>query len=153
MVGGDHGRVKTEPESSVYTPPDPSLDGLNRSSRSLTPPHTPLILHIHLHRLLPHFRLLLLPLAHRSQHRQTLLTPDPSRTPTRHPPHSIQHIGMSATVPNLNNIAAWLNHAMHYKKVHRPVPLEEFIMVGEGMEEARTLVRRYKRGRWGRWVE
>jgi len=45
---------------------------------------------------------------------------------TIHPP--VQIIGMSATIPNLNQLAQWLN-ADIYETVFRPIPLDEYIKV------------------------
>ncbi|KAM0921821.1 hypothetical protein ACQ4PT_006730 [Festuca glaucescens] len=43
--------------------------------------------------------------------------------------HGLQIIGMSATMPNVGAIADWLQAAL-YQTSFRPVPLEEFIKVG-----------------------
>ena len=45
---------------------------------------------------------------------------------------SIQIIGMSATIPNLEQIASWLD-ATIYKSDFRPVPLSEFYCIGDAV--------------------
>ncbi|XVF48493.1 hypothetical protein PTKIN_Ptkin03bG0194900 [Pterospermum kingtungense] len=45
------------------------------------------------------------------------------------PAHGLQIVGMSATMPNVEAVADWLQAAL-YKTDFRPVPLEEFIKVG-----------------------
>ncbi len=42
--------------------------------------------------------------------------------------HPIQIIGMSATIPNLNQLGQWLN-ADVYETIFRPIPLEEYIKI------------------------
>ena len=45
---------------------------------------------------------------------------------------SVQIVGMSATLPNLNVVANWL-HADLYHTTYRPVPLTEYIKVGNNI--------------------
>ncbi|XP_039027780.1 helicase and polymerase-containing protein TEBICHI isoform X1 [Hibiscus syriacus] len=45
------------------------------------------------------------------------------------PAHGLQIVGMSATMPNVEAVADWLQAAL-YQTDFRPVPLEEFIKVG-----------------------
>ncbi|OMO91013.1 hypothetical protein COLO4_18706 [Corchorus olitorius] len=45
------------------------------------------------------------------------------------PSHGLQIVGMSATMPNVEAVADWLQAAL-YQTDFRPVPLEEFIKVG-----------------------
>ncbi|GAB2275633.1 hypothetical protein Dimus_010390 [Dionaea muscipula] len=59
------------------------------------------------------------------------------------PAHGLQIVGMSATMPNVAAVADWL-HAALYQTEFRPVPLEEYIKVGnciydKNMEIMRTL--------------
>lgn len=53
----------------------------------------------------------------------------------RNPDVSIQLIGMSATLPNLNMLAEWLG-AEYYFTDYRPVPLSEHLKVGKFMYDA-----------------
>ncbi|GAB4837362.1 hypothetical protein Ancab_002239 [Ancistrocladus abbreviatus] len=57
--------------------------------------------------------------------------------------HGLQIVGMSATMPNVAAVADWL-HAALYQTEFRPVPLEEYIKVGntiygKNMEIVRTV--------------
>uniref|UniRef100_A0A803LBW8 Helicase and polymerase-containing protein TEBICHI n=1 Tax=Chenopodium quinoa TaxID=63459 RepID=A0A803LBW8_CHEQI len=57
--------------------------------------------------------------------------------------HGLQIVGMSATMPNVAAVAEWL-HAALFQTEFRPVPLEEFIKVGNNiydkkMEVVRTI--------------
>ncbi|KAK9142494.1 hypothetical protein Syun_011894 [Stephania yunnanensis] len=57
--------------------------------------------------------------------------------------HGLQMVGMSATMPNVSAVADWLQAAL-YQTDFRPVPLEEFIKIGnsiynKNMELVRTL--------------
>ncbi|KAL9230313.1 hypothetical protein vseg_005682 [Gypsophila vaccaria] len=57
--------------------------------------------------------------------------------------HGLQIVGMSATMPNVAAVADWL-HAALYQTEFRPVPLEEYIKVGNNifdkkMEVVRTI--------------
>ncbi|CAN6911688.1 unnamed protein product [Brassica oleracea] len=59
------------------------------------------------------------------------------------PAHGLQIVGMSATMPNVGAVADWLQAAL-YQTEFRPVPLEEYIKVGniiynKKMEVVRTL--------------
>ncbi|KAK6927419.1 DNA polymerase theta-like, helix-turn-helix domain [Dillenia turbinata] len=59
------------------------------------------------------------------------------------PAHGLQIVGMSATMPNVAAVADWL-HAALYQTDFRPVPLEEFIKVGntiydKNMKAVRTI--------------
>jgi DNA polymerase theta len=42
--------------------------------------------------------------------------------------NSVQIMGMSATIPNLNQLGQWLN-AEIYETTFRPIPLEEYIKI------------------------
>lgn len=48
---------------------------------------------------------------------------------------SIQLIGMSASLPNLNTLAQWLDSA-HYTTDYRPVPLREMVKVGNELYDS-----------------
>ncbi|XP_003384429.2 PREDICTED: DNA polymerase theta-like [Amphimedon queenslandica] len=48
---------------------------------------------------------------------------------------SIQLIGMSASLPNLNTLAQWLDSA-HYTTHYRPVPLKEMVKVGNELYDS-----------------
>ena len=48
---------------------------------------------------------------------------------------SIQLIGMSASLPNLNTLAQWLDSA-HYTTDYRPVPLNEMVKVGNELYDS-----------------
>ena len=54
----------------------------------------------------------------------TVTTTDVSKEINR-----VQIIGMSATLPNIDRIGAWLNAAI-YQSTHRPVPLVQYLKVG-----------------------
>ncbi|KAF8080568.1 hypothetical protein N665_0934s0009 [Sinapis alba] len=59
------------------------------------------------------------------------------------PAHGLQIVGMSATMPNVGAVADWLQAAL-YQTEFRPVPLEEYIKVGntiynKKMEVVRTI--------------
>ncbi|CAN6826846.1 unnamed protein product, partial [Brassica oleracea] len=59
------------------------------------------------------------------------------------PTHGLQIVGMSATMPNVGAVADWLQAAL-YQTEFRPVPLEEYIKVGntiynKKMEVVRTI--------------
>ncbi|XP_022754544.1 helicase and polymerase-containing protein TEBICHI isoform X4 [Durio zibethinus] len=59
------------------------------------------------------------------------------------PGHGLQIVGMSATMPNVEAVADWLQAAL-YQTDFRPVPLEEFIKVGntiydKNMDIVRTI--------------
>ncbi|CAH2077166.1 unnamed protein product [Thlaspi arvense] len=59
------------------------------------------------------------------------------------PAHGLQIVGMSATMPNVGAVADWLQAAL-YQTEFRPVPLEEYIKVGntiynKNMEVVRTI--------------
>ena len=49
-------------------------------------------------------------------------------------PHSVQIIGMSATLPNLSMVAQWLG-AQLFATNFRPVPLQEMVKIGQGLYE------------------
>lgn len=55
--------------------------------------------------------------------------PSSSGGTVRHASKNIQIIGMSATLPNLDDVARWLDAAA-YVSDHRPVPLSCFLKVG-----------------------
>ncbi|KAM7459401.1 hypothetical protein LguiA_036395 [Lonicera macranthoides] len=62
------------------------------------------------------------------------------------PAHGLQIVGMSATLPNVAAVADWLQAAL-YQTDFRPVPLEEYIKVGntiynKKMEIVRTISKR-----------
>nr|XP_043612753.1 helicase and polymerase-containing protein TEBICHI [Erigeron canadensis] len=62
------------------------------------------------------------------------------------PTHGLQIVGMSATLPNVGAVADWLQAAL-YQTDFRPVPLEEYIKVGntiynKKMELVRTMSKR-----------
>ncbi|KAL7596490.1 hypothetical protein Lser_V15G27853 [Lactuca serriola] len=62
------------------------------------------------------------------------------------PTPGLQIVGMSATLPNVNAVADWLQAAL-YQTDFRPVPLEEYIKVGNSiynkkMELVRTIPKR-----------
>ncbi|KAI3792695.1 hypothetical protein L2E82_06583 [Cichorium intybus] len=62
------------------------------------------------------------------------------------PTHGLQIVGMSATLPNVGAVADWLQAAL-YQTDFRPVPLEEYIKVGntiynKKMELVRTISKR-----------
>ncbi|XP_042498308.1 helicase and polymerase-containing protein TEBICHI isoform X2 [Macadamia integrifolia] len=48
------------------------------------------------------------------------------------PAHGLQIVGMSATMPNVSAVADWLQAAL-YETDFRPVPLEEYIKVGNAI--------------------
>ncbi|KAI7750051.1 hypothetical protein M8C21_005020, partial [Ambrosia artemisiifolia] len=48
------------------------------------------------------------------------------------PTHGLQIVGMSATLPNVGAVADWLQAAL-YQTDFRPVPLEEYIKVGNSI--------------------
>ncbi|XP_059460849.1 helicase and polymerase-containing protein TEBICHI isoform X2 [Corylus avellana] len=66
------------------------------------------------------------------------------------PAHGLQIVGMSATMPNVAAVADWLQAAL-YQTDFRPVPLEEYIKVGntiynKKMDIVRTISKQYDLG-------
>ena len=51
------------------------------------------------------------------------------------PDHNVQIIGMSATLPNLDLLAAWLNADL-YRTDYRPVPLTECFKMGTALYDS-----------------
>ncbi|XP_073985766.1 DNA polymerase theta isoform X3 [Rhodnius prolixus] len=50
----------------------------------------------------------------------------------------VQVVGMSATLPNLNDLANWLNATL-YKTDFRPIPLKEFLKIGRKVLDSKEL--------------
>lgn len=51
---------------------------------------------------------------------------------------SIQIVGMSATLPNLEILAKWLDSSL-YQTDFRPVPLNEYLKIGKNVYNASNL--------------
>ena len=51
---------------------------------------------------------------------------------------SIQIIGMSATLPNLEILAKWLDATLYHTDF-RPVPLKEYLKIGKNVYNANNL--------------
>lgn len=49
--------------------------------------------------------------------------------------HNVQIVGMSATLPNLDLLAAWLNADL-YRTDYRPVPLTECFKMGTALYDS-----------------